>query len=359
MIAEIKFECAHCGQKIAVGSNAAGADVECPTCRNVLTIPLDAGFSEPRRTEPAAREKLAVLQAECERLRASATHSQAEIKSFHAERLALRNEAAALKQRVAAADAQLSQMEILHQRLEAMETQLSSMEQELAENHAALSRANRERAAAAQELEGIRSELAAAAANVERAQIEADVAGTRLAETESRLAESSAERNALQAEMESLRTQFTAATGELESLHVLMDRDETSRELLSIRKTLAAAEKELHARRQSAAQFESDLKKAESERDRLDVERIALHRRIAEELQQVEELSKDNLLADNAKLRELLDRQNEELKLRFRELTRFRRAKLTLKIAWALAAIGAIGLGYFFVQVLPTIEWAP
>ena len=41
-------------------------------------------------------------------------------------------------------------------------------------------------------------------------------------------------------------------------------------------------------------------------------------------------MSKDRLNADNAKLRELLERQNEELKLRFKELTRFRRAKLTL-----------------------------
>ena len=84
-----------------------------------------------------------------------------------------------------------------------------------------------------------------------------------------------------------------------------------------------------------------------------------MHRRVAEALKQADDLSGDRLNADNEKLRELLDRQNEELKNLYRELTRFRRAKLTLKIIWALTALGITGLGYLFVKILPTIEWTP
>ena len=160
MIAEIKFECAHCGQRMAVGSEAAGLDAECPTCQNLVTIPQDAAFSEPRRSDGGLREKLAALQSECERLGASARHAQAEIKSFHNERLTLRNEAAALKQRAIAAEEKLGLLEIVRQRLEATETQLTALERELAENQSALASATRERTAASEELERLRSELA-------------------------------------------------------------------------------------------------------------------------------------------------------------------------------------------------------
>lgn len=322
MIAEIKFACSYCGQKIAVQADAAGIVIDCPNCQEPVTIPQSPMVSEPWRPDGGLREKIAALQSECERLSASATHTQAELKSFQTERLTLRNEAAALKQRAAAAEAQLGEMPLLRQRFEVAETQLASLEQERAENHAALSRALEECAAAARELEGVRSQLATA-----------------------------------QAEVNSLQTRFATASGEVESLRGLMNREETSRELLSTRTKLTAAEEELRERRQSATQLEMDLLKAEAERDRLDEERAGLHRRMAESLKQVEDLSGDRLNADNAKLRELLDRQNEQLKSCFRDLTRFRHAKLALKIVWALTALAGIGLGYFFVKVLPTIEW--
>ena len=359
MIAEIKFACAHCGQKIAVVPEAAGVSIDCPTCQNRVTIPRENAAPEPRRAEGGQREKLAALQSECERLRANATHSQAEIKSFQTERLALRNEAAALKQRVAGAEAHVAQMDVVRQRLDTTEIQLASIERERAESQAALSQATGDLAAAAEELAGLRSELAAAVGFAENASAGAAAAQARLAETETGLAEALTKKDGAQAEVETLRTQCAATSREAESLRRLMDRDETSRELLVVREKLTAADEELRTRRVSATQLESDLARTESERAQLDDERIALHRRLAGAQKLTEELSENQLIADNAKLRELLGRQNQELKQRFREVTSFRRAKITLKIAWALAAIGAIVLGYFFVKVLPTIEWAP
>lgn len=357
MITEIKFVCSHCGQKIAVGSDAAGLGINCPTCQNAVTIPRAIVASEPRLIDAGLREKHLALQTESERLHANLTHAQAEIKSFHNERLTLRNEVASLKQRAAAAEAQLEEMQLLRQRLEATETQLSSIERERGEMSAGLARAAEERDRALRELEGVRSELALAVAASEQAQVEGAALQTRIAEMETSLGEARAALAKSQSEIAGLQTRFASASGEAESLRGLMDRDEVSRELLSSRTKLAAAEDELRMRRQTATQLEIDLLKAEADRDRLEEERAGLHRRIAEALKQAEDLSKDRLNADNAKLRELLDRQNEELKGRFREVTRFRRAKLTLKIVWGLAALAAMGLAYFFVKMLPTIEW--
>ena len=358
MIAEIKFACGHCGQKIAVGSDAAGLGIECPTCQNPVTIPRGGIASEPRPAEGGMRERLTMLQAECERLRANATHAQAEIKSFQNERLSLRNEVAALKQRAQAAEAQLAEVELLRQRLEATETQLSSMEQERAGNVPAMSLVTGERDSAQQELASVRSELAAAMVAAERAQTGAAEAQGRFTETETLWNDTRAALATAQADLTALETRFATASGEAESLRGWMDRDEATRALLSLRTRLAAADEELHLRRQTATALEINLLKAEADRDRLDAERGALHRQVADALQRAEELSRDRLNADNAKLRELLDRQNEELKLRFKELTRFRRAKLTLKIVWALAVLGAIGLGFLFVKILPMIEWS-
>lgn len=358
MITEIKFECGHCGQRIAVDSDAAGLGIECPTCQNPVTIPRSGIAPEPRIAEGGLRERLTAIQAECERLRANATHAQAEIKSFQNERLSLRNEVAALKQRTYAAEAQLAEVELLRQRLEATETQLSSMEQERVNRQTASSLVTSERDSALQDLESVRSELAAAMAASERIQDEAREAQARFTETETQLGDTRAALATARADLTGLQARFAAASGEAESLRGWMDRDEATRELLSMRTRLATTEEELQMRRQTATRLEIDLLKAEADRDRLDAERGALHRQMAEALQRAGELSRDRLNADNAKLRELLDRQNEELKLRFKELTRFRRAKLTLKIVWALAVLGAIGLGFLFVKILPMIEWS-
>ena len=343
MITEIKFACSHCGQKIAVESDAAGWTVECPTCQNSVTIPDAPAPIAPRRKETGVQEK------------PTATQAQAEIKSLYNERLALRGEVASHKQRAATAEAALGAMQgeldLQRQRLEATETQLAAAERELSESRAAAGQAVGERTAAEQDIADVRSELAAAQAAFEQMQTTAALNSARLIETEAQLETAAAKVRALE-------SQCATAQGEAESLRGLMDKDEASREFLSTKTKLATAEEELRAHRQTAAQLEADLLASETERRRLDEERSAMHRRVAEALKQAEDLSKDQINADNEKLRELLERQNEELKNRFRELTRFRRAKLTLKIIWALAALGIIGLGYFFVKILPTIEWS-
>ena len=305
MIAEIKFVCSHCGQRIAVGSDSAGRSVDCPTCQNAVTIPDGAMQLEPRRKDGGLREKLAAAQSECERLRAEAKHAQAESKSFHNERLALRNEAVNLKQRATAAEAALA-----------------SNARELSESRAAL----------------------------EQTQIVAAIVEARAIELETK-------RAGIAEQLAAAEARHAASLGEMASLRGLLDKDAASRQLIATKSNLAAAEEELRTGRQTVAQLEADLLTSETERKRLDEDRSAMQRRVAEALKQAEDSSKDCLNADNEKLRELLERQNEELKTRFRELTKFRRAKLALKIIWSLAALGIIGLGFLFAHILPAIEW--
>ncbi len=352
MIAEIKFACAHCGQRIAVGPEAAGLDIDCPTCQNGVTIPAEAAPMQPRRAEGGQRERIAALQAECERLRANATHAQAELKSFHNERLTLRGDVASWKQRVAVAEEQVADLELVRRRLEATESQLAAMEQALSENHAALTQVSGEHALAVQEIESFRSQLALAA----RQKIEAEATKSHLVETEARLVEIQGTLAKAVADGASLDQRRGIAESEVENLRALMARDEATRELLSIRSKLATADAELQTRRQSSAQIAADLEKAEAERARLEDERIALHQQLAAAEKTAEERSEHRLHADNQKLRELLERQKEELKLRFRELTRYRRAKLTVKVVWAVAALIAVGLGFAFVKLLPSFE---
>ena len=350
MIAEIKFACSHCGQRIAVGSEAAGLSVECPTCQNAVTIPDSIAPVAPRRKDAGVQEKSA------------ATQGQAEIKSLHHERLALRGEVASHQQRAATAEARLGAMQgefdLQRQRLEATETQLAAAERKLSESRAAAAQAAGERAAVEQEIAGVRSELAATRAALGQSQTAAAAASAQVIATEGQLAEAREKLAATAAEVRALEARCATAESEAGSLRGLMDRDAASREFLSTKTQLAAAGEELRARRQSTAQLEADLLASETERRRLDEERSALHRRVAEALKQAEDLSKDRINADNEKLREMLERQNGELKSRFVELTRFRRAKLALKIIWALTALGITGLGYFFLKILPTIEWS-
>ena len=39
-MADIKFQCPECRQKIAVDGSAGGLQVDCPNCRSTLTIPM-------------------------------------------------------------------------------------------------------------------------------------------------------------------------------------------------------------------------------------------------------------------------------------------------------------------------------
>ena len=50
---EIKFECAQCGQSIAVDISGAGLSTNCPTCDNPLVVPSPSSFHDREYGESA------------------------------------------------------------------------------------------------------------------------------------------------------------------------------------------------------------------------------------------------------------------------------------------------------------------
>ena len=42
-MADIKFHCPECDQKILVDDSAAGMQIDCPSCRSALIIPAQTG----------------------------------------------------------------------------------------------------------------------------------------------------------------------------------------------------------------------------------------------------------------------------------------------------------------------------
>ena len=56
-MAEIKFRCPECTQKIAVAESAAGVKIDCPTCHSRLVIPRSAIMP----VEVLIKRKLAII----------------------------------------------------------------------------------------------------------------------------------------------------------------------------------------------------------------------------------------------------------------------------------------------------------
>jgi len=235
--ADIKFACSQCGQRMLVEKSGAGLTADCPFCKSPITVPYvssihdhgsrghrsengvthhesNADFIDPmidetreelfnasfaqgqlQRELDAAQKEAARLQSlfkkavdECERVTASATHAQAEIKSFQSDRQQLKADLSQAKQRALSAEQQITELSafvaeaqqenqalrdqaendlaVRHDQLEATETQLLARERELAtlreENSElvqSMAAAQAELAALGQETAQVRGEL--------------------------------------------------------------------------------------------------------------------------------------------------------------------------------------------------------
>ena len=74
LMADIKFRCPECNQKIAVEASAAGVKIDCPTCHSQLVIPKTA-------TDPVTvtvKRKLAIVGGSVDEMYAELQKAQAE-----------------------------------------------------------------------------------------------------------------------------------------------------------------------------------------------------------------------------------------------------------------------------------------
>jgi len=360
---DIKFECTHCGQRIIVERSAAGFAVNCPGCHQPVTVPatdtvvessdLNAAASEPAmhvhsgtHTESpvafgadleqaraeAARQHALFKKAvdECERVKANATHVQAELKSFQADRQQLKADVVQARQAVMAAESHATELAVavaaaqqenadlrgqieaevngLHGRFAAQEQVLHERESQLGQAIRNLSKARSDLTASVVEATGLRSELVAHQHGLQSTGQQLTMARTELGETVSRL---------------------TALTEEQR-----------------------AASEQRDEWKQRAEGFERDLKSLDSGRDllelrerfnRLESEYRTLEIKLAE--------STDEAEKNNNALKGIVARQNNTLGAYHGELRRLRRARFAVRLVYAIFFLGLIALGFFACKV--------
>jgi DNA-directed RNA polymerase subunit RPC12/RpoP len=49
---DIVFKCSHCDQELSVDASAAGAEIECPSCNNRITVPAPPPTGQPEDLNP-------------------------------------------------------------------------------------------------------------------------------------------------------------------------------------------------------------------------------------------------------------------------------------------------------------------
>lgn len=360
---DIKFECSQCGQHILVERSAAGFTVGCPGCQHPVTVPppntlVESSDRDVRASEPAphvhagprtespltlgveleearaetARQHALLRKAvdECERVKANATHVQAELKSFQADRQQLKADVALTRQAALAAEARASELaaalaaaqqentdlrgqiggEIngLQGRLVAQEQVLHERESQLGQALRNLGKAKSELAASVVEVTGLRSELQAHRHGLEATGQQLTVARTDLHEAVSRLA---------------VLTEEHRAASE--------QRDEW---------------------KQRAEGFERDLTFIDSGRDLLELrERFkqlqldcrALEIKLAERTEEAEK--------NNSALKGIVARQNTTLGVYHSELRRLRRARFAVRLVYGCFFLGLLALGFFACKI--------
>jgi hypothetical protein len=82
-----------------------------------------------------------------------------------------------------------------------------------------------------------------------------------------------------------------------------------------------------------------------------------LRQRLGDAEKRADAVSDERLRQDNLALRGIITRQNGELERRHVELHRLKRARLILRILYALIVLGIVALGYAAIQIIPSLDW--
>ncbi|HEY3900854.1 MAG TPA: hypothetical protein VGM54_19745 [Chthoniobacter sp.] len=359
---DIKFECSRCGQRIVVERSAAGFTVDCPGCRHPVTVPnpdtfADSGNSEEpsRPLAPAesgavhaevhgansvpvddleqARAEIARQNAlfkraveECERLKANATHVQAELKTFQADRQQLKADLAQARQAAQTAEADASELTVglaavqqenaelrtqmaaeingLHERLAAHEQALNERDTQLGQAIRNLTKARGDFSASVVEAASLRSELQAHQQGLQST-------GQQLNGAKAELQETLSHYHALTEAHQTTTEERDEWKGRAEGLERDLMALDTGRDLLELRER---------------------FKKLEQDHQ-------ALGSKLADQTEEAEK--------NSAALKGIVERQNTTLGEYHSELRRLRRARLAVRLIYALFLLGLLGLGYF------------
>lgn len=350
--AEITFDCSKCGQHLGVDANGAGQIVTCPVCRESLMVPSGdvlariaaITYAAPEENEPAdtspewshdpedaevsaLREQLVeTVRLRC-RMERELVSARTEVETLQVQLRRSAEENSRLT-------AQLNQMEAGRRELEHSLADLTAQYEKLKNSAFAKDAALAERAESLRETQWAleKSEKKSLGLTQETTRLRAEI---------KQLRERASLVESLQTEVANLRRDFEAST-EAQECNRLRARAEAAEE----RRRVEAREAEY-----LRAEIEQLLKAGDQLRGEL---KEAQERCMAAE-QRAEELSIAKVQSDNEVLRGVLARQKAELENCYRELKRFRRSELGLKLVYALFALGLLGVAAFAMQVLPGI----
>lgn len=267
---------------------------------------------------------------ECERVKANATHVQAELKSFQSDRQQLKLEAANARQAALAAEARLNEY------VEAY----SAAQQENAELQRRFE----------SEINGLKEQLAAQEQAAQERDEQLTQAVRKLAKSKSDLSASVIEATGLRSELHA-HQQGLQNTGEMLNAAKMELQEKSARlETLTEEHRLAAQERDDW--RQRAEGFERDLVGIDTGRDLLETreqlrqlqqEYQALQTKFAEHAEQAETNTKA--------LKGIVARQNTTLGVYHSEVRRLRRARLGLRLVYSAFALGMLALAFVACKV--------
>ncbi len=367
---DIKFECSQCGQRMVVERSAAGQKIDCPMCSTSLTVPVESSLVTEIRNgeEPVAEAVLAPkidepkwksaeqLEAElaeahaeierqhslfkkaveeCERLNASWTHVQAELKSFQADRQQLKAELAQARHTVGAAEARAAELA----------DTLSAFQQE---NGALRYQAEVDLAAVNGRLSEVEAQLAAREQDLQQGKAAHTDALRSLAKTRTEFTRINSEAARLRSEVEVLRNDFETTTQELATTSQQLFETRGQLDTLIEEHQVATAERDDW--RQQAEGFRRDLSQIDNGRELLELR--AQHAELERKHQSLQAAMADQAEAakkDNDVLRGIVERQNATLATHHADLRRLRRARFSLRLVYGIFSLGLLVLAFVAV----------
>lgn len=303
MITDIKFDCAHCGQRMVVASEAAGLATECPSCRTSITIPAQAALLdrnyEPqppvRGTAPSTklesreparpdlddlefatlRQELVEASTQIRRLDGeiaelkqgeaaaakAAEQARGEIEKLQADKKRLRDDIAAVKAQVATTEAALTESKnLLLTTQERGESQTAQLTAELTDAKAMLEEALAELTTLTATIDALKSANGELHAKVEGDARELAAVSARLAEREAELEATQHTLGASQAAHLTASRELTSVTARLETAENQVAQTKLS--LVETVNLLQATKTELHAAKTEGADLQAQLTEA-------------------------------------------------------------------------------------------------
>ncbi len=343
-----------------------------------------AGALAATRKESARlQQQLEKATAECAEQTANATAVLVEAQRLQAERQQLRSELADSQQRAATAEAHLGEararveqlvagLELVEKdRLEwgvalrqtkenasATEAQLAARETELREARDQLAASENALASAREEAAALAGQRGELQRQIEAAQPQLqEAAATRaaLATAEEKLAAAHLALTTTQTERDALSAECVALRREVKVLRLDLSEIHTGRELLALRDSFQALETEHRGTVATLARAEAELQALTNSEQKLRAEVTEARERTAAAERRAEAASDSSLQSDNGVLRGIINRQNIVLEERFVELRRLKRARLALRIVYALIALGLLAFVVLTFDDLPAV----